>query len=77
MKKFVELTVESASLTWLETLGWSIANGPDIAPDMLAAERSDYSEVVLAQKLRDAMLHKLISDEMHLNNTEKFIGRVL
>ena len=52
---FSESTVEDAALAWLESIGWQIAHGPDIAPDMLAAERRDYGEVVLAQRLRDAL----------------------
>jgi type I restriction enzyme R subunit len=52
---FTESTVESAALAWLEGAGWRIAHGPDIAPDMPAAERRDYGEVVLAQRLRDAL----------------------
>jgi len=52
---FTESTVESAALAWLESAGWRIANGPDMAPDMPAAERRDYGEVVLAQRLRDAL----------------------
>jgi type I restriction enzyme R subunit len=52
---FTESTVESAALAWLESLGWRIAYGPDIAPDMPAAERRDYGEVVLARRLRDAL----------------------
>jgi type I restriction enzyme R subunit len=52
---FTESTVESAGLAWLESAGWRIAHGPDIAPDMPAAERRDYGEVVLAQRLRDAL----------------------
>jgi type I restriction enzyme R subunit len=50
-----ESVVEDAALAWLESIGWRIAHGPDIAPDMLAAERRDYGEVVLAQRLRDAL----------------------
>ncbi len=57
MIRFTESTVEDASLAWLETAGWKIAHGPDIAPDMPAAERRDYGEVVLAQRLRDALSH--------------------
>jgi type I restriction enzyme R subunit len=52
---FTESTVEEAALAWLESIGWRIAHGPDIAPDMPAAERRDYGEVVLAQRLRDAL----------------------
>jgi len=50
-----ESIVEQAALAWLESAGWQIAHGPDIAPDMPAAERVDYGEVVLAQRLRDAL----------------------
>ncbi|HSW10806.1 MAG TPA: type I restriction endonuclease subunit R [Bacillota bacterium] len=52
---FAESTVEHAALAWLEAAGWRIAHGPDIAPDMPAAERRDYSEVVLARRLREAL----------------------
>jgi type I restriction enzyme R subunit len=52
---FNESEVESAALAWLEAIGWQIAHGPDIAPDMPAAERADYGEVVLARRLRDAL----------------------
>jgi type I restriction enzyme R subunit len=53
--RFTESVVEDATLGWLESIGWSIAHGPDIAPDMPAAERQNYGEVVLAQRLRDAL----------------------
>jgi len=52
---FTESEVEQAALAWLESVGWRVAHGPDIAPDMLAAERRDYGEVVLAQRLRDSL----------------------
>jgi type I restriction enzyme, R subunit len=50
-----ESIVERAALAWLEAIGWCVAHGPDVAPDMVAAERRDYGEVVLAQRLRDAL----------------------
>jgi type I restriction enzyme, R subunit len=52
---FTESTVEDAALAWLEATGWQIAYGPEIAPDMPAAQRADYGEVLLAQRLRDAL----------------------
>ena len=52
---FTESVVEQAALAWLEAIGWQIAHGPEVAPDLPAAERSDYGEVVLAQRLRDAL----------------------
>jgi type I restriction enzyme R subunit len=52
---FTESVVEKAALGWLVNVGWRIAHGPGIAPDMPAAERRDYGEMVLAQRLRDAL----------------------
>ncbi|MCY4114902.1 MAG: type I restriction endonuclease subunit R [Chloroflexi bacterium] len=50
-----EADVESAALDWLSALGWRVALGPNTAPDTPAAERGDYSEVVLERRLRDAL----------------------
>ncbi|MBC7257087.1 MAG: type I restriction endonuclease subunit R, partial [Chloroflexi bacterium] len=52
---FAESEVESAALEWLASLGWQVAYGPEIAPDTPLAERRDYGEVILAQRLRDAL----------------------
>ena len=50
-----EGTVETAAIDWLGSLGWVIARGPDIAPDTPSAERADYGEVVLTDRLRSAL----------------------
>ena len=50
-----ESAVEQAALAWLESLGWIVAHGPDIAPRTRDAERSDYNEHLLAQRLRYAL----------------------
>ncbi len=50
-----ESEVEDAALDWLHGLGWSIAHGPDVAPDTSAAERADYGQVVLCRRLHDAL----------------------
>jgi type I restriction enzyme R subunit len=50
-----ESVVEQAALAWLESAGWQVRNGAEIAPGEPAAERDDYGEVVLAQRLRDAL----------------------
>ena len=50
-----ESTIEAVALDWLASLGWAVLHGPDIAPDMLAAERADYGVVVLANRLRSAL----------------------
>ncbi len=53
MTAFTESVVEEAALTWLERAGWRVRNGAEIAPDEPAAEREDYGQVVLAQRLRE------------------------
>ena len=50
-----ESDVEQVALEWLASVGWQVAHGPDIAPDTPGAERSDYGQVVLARRLRDAL----------------------
>ena len=50
-----ESVVEAATLDWLEGLGWKTAHGPDIAPHSAGAERTDYTKVVLEQRLRNAL----------------------
>ena len=55
MSTFSESVVEQAALAWLESIGWRTCNGAEIAPDEPAAERDDYAQVVLAQRLRDAL----------------------
>ena len=52
---FNESVVEDAALAWLRSAGWTMRNGADIAPGEPAAERADYSQVVLQQRLRDAL----------------------
>ena len=52
---FTESGVEDAALEWLESLGWKVAHGPNIAPHAEGAERTDYREVVLKHRLRDAL----------------------
>ncbi|HKY23419.1 MAG TPA: type I restriction endonuclease subunit R, partial [Vicinamibacterales bacterium] len=55
MSSFTESVVEQAALAWLESLGWTVANGPEIAPGQLGAERTDYGQVLLTERLRQAL----------------------
>jgi len=55
---FTESVVEEAALAWLESVGWSVKNGLDIAPDMPDAERGDYGQVILERRLRDALARR-------------------
>ena len=52
---FHESIVEQAALAWLKGLGYATAQGPDIAPDGKAAERTGYQQVILERRLRDAL----------------------
>ncbi|MDP2848737.1 MAG: type I restriction endonuclease, partial [Humidesulfovibrio sp.] len=50
-----ESVIEQAALAWLESTGWNIANGVDIAPGEPAAERESYTQVILERRLRQAL----------------------
>jgi type I restriction enzyme, R subunit len=52
---FTESVVEQAALAWLARSGWRVRNGAEIAPGEPAAERDDYGQVVLTQRLRNAL----------------------
>jgi type I restriction enzyme R subunit len=52
---FTESVVEQAALEWLNALGYSIAYGPEIGCGQPGAERSDWAQVVLEQRLRFAL----------------------
>jgi len=52
---FTESVVEQAALAWLESMGYLIVSGPEIAPGMPASERENYGQVVLERRLRQAL----------------------
>jgi len=45
---FTESVVEDAALAWLESLGYSVKPGPEIASGDLVAERTYRRQIVLA-----------------------------
>ena len=55
MTSLTEADVEQVALDWLFALGWKVAHGPDIAPGTPNAERTDYGQVALERRLRDAL----------------------
>ena len=57
MTTFTEAAVEAAALSWLSNLGWQTAYGPEMAPDTPSAERADFTQMVLEERLRDALLN--------------------
>jgi hypothetical protein len=65
--------VEQAALDWLVGLGYEVLSGLAIAPGEPAAERPDYKQVFLFDRLqtkledlRDALLPKLLSGELRV-----------
>jgi len=64
---FCESHLEEATLEWFEELGYEIVFAPDIAPDSEYSERKDYSDVILTERLKEALTRinpKLPSDVM-------------
>ena len=57
MSTLTEANVEQITLSWLSTIRWQTAYGPDIAPNTPGAERADFTQVVLEERLRDALLN--------------------
>jgi len=55
MTKISESIIEDTTLSWLESLGYQVLHGPDIAPEEPFAERESYSDVVLKERLREAV----------------------
>jgi type I restriction enzyme R subunit len=55
MSGFTESVVEQAALAWFEALGYTITGGPSIAPGEPGQERRTYADVVLDDRLRDAL----------------------
>jgi type I restriction enzyme, R subunit len=50
-----ESTVEDATLEWFGELGYAVGHGPDLAPGEAAAERASFGDVVLVERLREAI----------------------
>src|SRR5512137_2885057 len=53
--KFTESVVEEACLQYFGQLGYVYLPAPEIASDGLFAERADYGETILKQRLRSAL----------------------
>ncbi len=53
--RLTESDIEQANLDWLSGLGWTVAHGPDMAPEGKAPERASYGDVLLLGRLKDAL----------------------
>jgi hypothetical protein len=63
----VVAALQQIDLAWLESLGYAILHGPDIAAGMPAAEQQDYNW------LRDTQLPNLISGKLRAKDAERQI----
>lgn len=52
---YCESELEQATLEWFEELNYDIVFAPDIAPDGEYAEREDYADVILQERLRESL----------------------
>ena len=50
-----ESLVEEVALAWLADVGWMTAHGPELVGNAFLSERSGYQQVVLEQRLRNAL----------------------
>lgn len=52
---FTESVVEKAALDYFSHLGYTVASGPDLAPNQPLCARDSYAAVLLVGRLRDAI----------------------
>ncbi len=66
MGSYTESDLEQAALEFFEELYYEVKYGPDLAPNGEEAERSDYGDVVLKGRLREAIsrLNPRFGDEL-------------
>ena len=55
MTKITEDELEQFAIELFKELGYEYDFGPDIAPDSKTPLREDYKDVLLTQKLKDAL----------------------
>ncbi len=59
--RLYESHIEEAALSWFQDLGYEATSREEIAPEARHAECDSFAELVLVQRLRDALLPKLLS----------------
>lgn len=70
-----EATIEDATLSWFEELGYSVLHGGIIAPGEMLAERSSYGDVVLVGRLRQALTR--INSQVPTEAIDEAVRKVL
>ena len=75
MNSITESDIEQAALNWIAGMGHSVLHGPDISLDAPGAERSRYEDVVLEQRLCDAVAR--LNPNIPLKSQEEAVQKVL
>lgn len=70
-----EATLEEAALTWFGELGYAVLNGGIIAPGEKAAERASFGDVVLVERLREAIAR--LNPSIPTEGQEEAVRKVL
>jgi type I restriction enzyme R subunit len=55
MALYSEQELEQAALEWFQELGYETQYGPELSPEGDYPERTDYSQVVLEERLRETL----------------------
>ncbi len=55
-KTVQEADIELAALKWFQDLGYALRHGPEFSPGAAGAERATYSDIILVDRLRSALL---------------------
>src|SRR4030042_1436314 len=73
--KFAESVVEDGALGWLQKLEYAVKNGPEIAPGELYAEREDYAQTILKDRLRQGLIR--LNPELPIEAVKDAFRRVI
>jgi type I restriction enzyme R subunit len=76
MARFAESHVEEAAMAWLAEQGWQVAYGIDASPDGKVPERASNGDVILMQRLVDAVdrLNPAIPAEARADAIRKLVA---
>jgi type I restriction enzyme R subunit len=70
-----DLYAEQPAIEWIVELGWDHEHGGDLAPNGPGLERTDYRDVVLIGRLRDAV--RRLNPELPLEAVQRVVELVL
>lgn len=70
-----ESDIEESTLQWFSHLDYTVLHGPDIAPETPNAERSSYKDVVLTQRLHDAITR--LNPSIPSDTQQEVINKIL